>query len=73
MQNQIREKIKGQERTMDSEDLQPRTDQFGKSTPIRYIPVDEKIPVEIRDIVRIKPEDFKPFKRSFEEFIAQWD
>jgi hypothetical protein len=58
---------------MDSESVQQGTDQFGKSAPIRYVPVDEKIPVEIRDIVRIKPEDFKAFKRSFEEFIKQWD
>jgi hypothetical protein len=58
---------------MDSEDLQQGIDKFGKSTPIRYVQVDEKIPVEIRDIVRIKPEDFKAFKRSFEEFIKQWD
>jgi hypothetical protein len=58
---------------MDSESVQPGVDQFGKSTSIRYIPVDEKIPVEIRDIVRIKPEDFKAFKRAFEEFIKQWD
>lgn len=58
---------------MDSKDIQSGTDKLGKSASIRYIPVDEKIPVEIRDIVRIKPEDFKAFKRAFEEFIKQWD
>lgn len=58
---------------MDSEDLQQGIDQFRKSASIRYVQVDEKIPVEIRDIVRIKPEDFKAFKGAFEEFIKQWD
>lgn len=58
---------------MDREDLQSGTDKFRKSASIRYIQVDEKIPVEIRDIVRIKPEDFKAFKSAFEEFIKQWD
>lgn len=58
---------------MDSENLQQGIDKFRKSASIRYVQVDEKIPVEIRDIVRIRPEDFKAFKASFEEFIKQWD
>jgi len=58
---------------MVGENIQQGTDQFGKSASIRYVQADEKIPVEIRDIVRIKPENFKAFKSAFEEFIKQWD
>jgi hypothetical protein len=29
--------------------------------------------VEIREIVRIKPQDFAAFKNSFEEWIKEWD
>jgi hypothetical protein len=32
----------------------------------------EKIEVEIREIMRIRPEDLKPFKDSFESWVDSW-
>jgi hypothetical protein len=58
---------------MDSQDLQQG---FGKSREgkdIKYLPVDEKIDVEIREIVRIHPRDFEALKNSFEEWAKRWD
>ena len=34
---------------------------------------EDKIPVEIREIVRINPRDFAALKNSFEEWVRQWD
>lgn len=35
--------------------------------------IDQKIDVEIRDIIRIRPQDFSALKGSFEEWAKQWD
>lgn len=58
---------------MAGQNLQPRISKSGKGSAIIYIPDDQKIPVEIREIVRIKPQDFAAFKNSFEEWIKEWD
>jgi len=34
---------------------------------------DEKIEVEIREIIRIRPQDFSALKHSFEEWAIKWD
>ena len=38
-----------------------------------YIREDEKVNVEIREIVRIRPQDFQALKSSFEEWAHSWD
>jgi hypothetical protein len=58
---------------MAGKNLQQGIGQQRKSTPLTYIPIDEKIPVEIRDIIRIKPQDFSALKNSLEEWSKQWD
>ena len=59
---------------MEIEDLRARSSQSGESAPeIKYIPVDEKIEPEIRELVRIRPEDFRALKVSFEEWANQWN
>lgn len=45
----------------------------GKNVNVEIIPLDEKIPVEIRDIIRIKPQDFAALKSSWEKWAAQWE
>lgn len=52
--------------------------QSGPSKPrqgenIERIPDDSKIPVEIRDILLIKPQDFYALKQSFEEWAMKWE
>jgi hypothetical protein len=34
---------------------------------------DEKVTVEIREIVRIRPQDFQALKSSFEDWAQTWD
>lgn len=34
---------------------------------------DQKIDIEIRDIVRVKPQDFWAVKNSYEQWAQQWD
>jgi hypothetical protein len=34
---------------------------------------DEKIDVEIREIIRVKPQDFGALKNSFEEWAKTWE
>jgi hypothetical protein len=61
---------------MDREDIQQRISKFRKSKDLedtQEIPLDEKIPVEIRDIVRIRPQDFSALKNSFEEWRKSWE
>lgn len=61
---------------MDRENLQPGTGQPGKSKDLKeltYEPQDMKIEVEIREIIRIRPQDFHILKRSFEDWIKNWD
>lgn len=57
---------------MDGKDLQPGSDQPGESQTLTYSPNDEKIEVEIREIVRIRPHEFQAFKASFEEWASTW-
>lgn len=57
---------------MEGENLQQRSDQQGKSEALIYSPNDEKIEVEIREIVRIRPGDFQAFKASFEGWASTW-
>jgi hypothetical protein len=40
---------------------------------IRIVREDEKIPIEIREVMRIRPQDFQAFKSSFEDWVSQWD
>jgi hypothetical protein len=56
---------------MESENLQQGSDQSGKSKII-IVRDDEKIEVEIREIIRVKPQDFKALKDSFEEWSNLW-
>lgn len=56
---------------MEGENIQQRSDQSGKGK-IVIIRDDEKIEVEIREIIRVKPQDFKALKDSFEEWSSLW-
>jgi len=73
MQIQVRKKGKSKESGVVGEDIQPGVSEFGESEDLKYVPVDEKIPIEIRDIVRIQPQNLRAFKRALEEFMKQWD
>jgi hypothetical protein len=68
MQNKVRkEKVA-------SKNLQSGLSQPGESkVEIKYSFNDEKIDVEIRDLIRIRPQDFSAIKLSFEEWARQWD
>jgi hypothetical protein len=58
---------------VDRQDLQPRPSEQGEGAAITYAPLDEKIEVEIREIVRIRPQDFRALKDSFEDWLKNWD
>ncbi len=58
---------------MEGENLQPGLDKPGKSQALTYVPNDEKIEVEIREIIRVRPQDFAALKASFEEWVQAWD
>lgn len=34
---------------------------------------EEKVEVEISEIIRIRPQDFQSFKHAFEDFVNNWD
>lgn len=72
MQIRIRKKNEQKEGGMDRQDLQPRVSKPRESEDLKYIE-DEKIPVMIREIVRIHPKDFSALKNSFEEWSKQWE
>lgn len=55
---------------MEGENLQQGFNQQRESETI--IRDDEKIEVEIREILRIRPQDFAPLKNSFEEWASKW-
>jgi len=55
---------------MEGENLQSRFDQPRESEII--IRNDEKIEVEIREILRIRPQDFQALKSSFEDWANNW-
>jgi hypothetical protein len=44
-----------------------------KSAPVAYEFEDEKIPVEIRDIWRIRPQDIQAFIHALEDFAKGWE
>ena len=56
---------------MESKNLRARLSQHGESEAI--IPLDEKIEVEIREIIRVRPQDFSALKNSFEEWAKNWE
>ena len=59
---------------MESKNLQPGLTKPRKGKALKVITdYDRKIDVEIRDIIRIKPQDFSALKNSFEEWAKQWD
>lgn len=57
---------------MDGENLQQGLDKLGESE-VKVERFDEKIDVEIRDIIRIRPQDFSALKNSFEEWASKWE
>lgn len=57
---------------MDGENIQQRDDQSREGEDIEYI-ADEKVPVIIKEIIRIDPRNFSALKHSFEEWAKQWD
>ena len=56
---------------MEGEDLQPGLDQSGEGS-IVVERSDEKIEVEIREIIRVRPQDFSALKNSFEDWASNW-
>ena len=72
MQNKVPKIAKSQKGELVREDLQPGNGEPGKGQAVVY-QYAEKIPVEIREIVRISPKDFWALKHSFEEWASQWD
>lgn len=58
---------------MDSENVQQGFSKFGQSAPVIEVPLDEKIPLDIRDRIRIRPQDFCAVKQSYEEWRATWE
>jgi hypothetical protein len=60
---------------MESKNLLKGFDKFGKGSDldIKTERVDEKIDVEIREMVRIRPQDFSALKNSFEDWAKTWE
>lgn len=65
---------------MARKNLLSRLSQSGESEALKDvftipddISQDQKIDVEIRDIIRVRPQDFSALKNSFEEWAKQWD
>ena len=58
---------------MESPRLRKRISKSRESENITIIPIDEKIEVEIRDIIRVRPQDFQAIKNSLEEWAKQWE
>lgn len=70
MSNKIRKK------GVEGKDLCPGSGKSGQGAVVdelEYERTDEKIEVEIRDIIRVKPCDFEALKASFEEWASKWD
>lgn len=57
---------------MARKDLLTRLDKSGESEIIVERD-DEKIEVEIREIIRVRPQDFGALKNSFEEWAKEWE
>jgi hypothetical protein len=60
---------------MGRKNLLKGSDQSGKGEDIEQTieRSDQKIDVEIREIIRVRPCDFEALKNSFESWAAQWD
>jgi len=58
---------------MVSKNLLKGSSKSGESEVIKYIPDEQKIDVEIRTIIRIKPTDLGALKNSLEDWSIQWD
>lgn len=56
---------------MESKNIQQGFSEQGESAVITERS-DEKIEVEIREIIRIRPQDFSALKNSFEEWAEKW-
>lgn len=72
MPGKIRKTKRNETRGMDSEDLQQGSGKSGQGAPVE-VPLDEKIPCDIRDRIRIRPQDFSAVKKSYEEWRATWE
>lgn len=55
-----------------SEDIDDDFVAESEDTP-QYVVSEQKVDVEIRDILRIKPQDFSALKDSFEEWASKWN
>lgn len=73
MQIDLREKEPEKAGPVARQNLQPRLSKPRQGENIEVIPADSKIPVEIRDILLIKPQDFYALKQSFEEWAMKWE
>ena len=72
MRIDLRNEAKHEARPVGGENLQPRNGKSGQGEDLTYL-YDEKIPVQIRDIIRISPQDFAALVKSFADWRAQWD
>ena len=73
MQIDLRKEAQSKERPVAGPNIQSRSSKSRKGQNIEVVPDDSKIPVEIRDIILIKPQDFHALKNSFEEWASQWN
>ena len=58
---------------VDGQNLREGLNQLGASQAITTERIDEKIDVEIREIIRVRPQDFSALKNSFEEWAKNWE
>lgn len=57
---------------MDSKSLLEGSSELGESEALSFKD-EEKVEIEIREIVRIYARDFDALKKSFEEWAKQWE
>lgn len=60
---------------MESKNLLTRPSKLRESENLEITTerADEKIEVEIREIIRIRPQDFSALKNSFEDWAKSWE
>jgi hypothetical protein len=58
---------------VDSKNLREGLDKLRPSETITTERSDEKIDVEIREIIRVRPQDFSALKNSFEDWAKNWE
>ena len=58
---------------MEVKDIQQGSSESGEGEAVNYVHEVQKVDVEIREVVRIRPQDFSALKNSFEEWAKQWD